>query len=154
MPLDPQEESIPYRPGRVIRPALRLALASVAVATLGVTLWAWQLSASRRPSPPPAPKQAASRYPAPKMEIRGFQFSHATEGQTVLGISADAFRIEHKKLGVFRFGLMQEAVLDNARIELHMARATPPPGLEEGAASPYKIVVRVHRGCKSGGGAF
>jgi hypothetical protein len=130
-----------YPDRRTIR-TLRLGLVAVALATVGVTVGTWQFSTSRPPTPPFSPKQIASPYPAPKTEIRGFQFSHTEEGQPVFGISADAFRIQHQKVGFFRFGLLREAVLVNARIELHVARAMPGPNFQDKTATAPDVAGR------------
>lgn len=105
------------------RRKLRLVLALLAAA--GV---AWPLAYWYALRPPPIFHQEstdskAPHYPSPRMQIRGFNFHHTVEGRTLLRIEADAFRIEHKKVGFLRFGLIEEAILDNARIGLHVAPA-------------------------------
>jgi len=57
-------------------------------------------------------------------EIRGFRFEGQCRGHRVLSITADRFTICKKKLGVFRFGLMNEARFENAVIRLYGFRET------------------------------
>lgn len=117
----------------------RLGLATAAVVIFGATLWAWRISTNRPPSSP-APPRAASRYPAPPAEIRGFQFTHTNDGQTVLHISSDVFRIQHKEMAYLRFGLLQEAVLQNARIALHMVRELTDAEEQKSDGNRYRMV--------------
>jgi hypothetical protein len=126
-------------PVRRISTVFRLGLATAAVVIFGVTLWAWWISDSGpRSSPDPPP--AASRYPAPPAGIRGFQFARTSDGQTVLHISSDAFRIQHKQMAYFRFGLLQEAVLHNARIALHTDRELPDAEEQKSEGGRYRMV--------------
>lgn len=59
------------------------------------------------------------RYPKPRLEIKGFRYEGNHDGQKVISIRADKFSIQKKKLGFFRFGLMNEARLANAYIHLY-----------------------------------
>jgi len=59
------------------------------------------------------------KYPRPRHEIRGFQFDGTHEGRRVISIKADRFSIEKKKIGFFRFGLMNEAKFENAIIKIY-----------------------------------
>lgn len=126
-------------PIRRISAVFRLGLATAAVVIFGATLWTWRISTNRPPSSP-APPPTASRYPVPPAEIRGFQFTHTSDGQTVLQISSDVFRIHHKKMAYFRFGLLQEAVLHNARIALHMVRELPDAEEQKSDGGRYRMV--------------
>ena len=50
--------------------------------------------------------------------IEGFRYSASHEGRPVLQFSSDLFEIHKKKIGILRFGLLNEAVFSNARIKL------------------------------------
>jgi len=54
-----------------------------------------------------------------RLAIRGFNYYGTYEGKKSLSIAADSFRIEKMKLGVFRFGLMNEARFKNAVINIY-----------------------------------
>ena len=61
-----------------------------------------------------------SRYPFPKSRhiIKGLHFDGWHEGKKVITIEADKFSVEKKKLGFFRFGLMNVARFENAFIHI------------------------------------
>lgn len=52
-------------------------------------------------------------------EIQGFRFDSNSDGKRVILIKADRFGIQNKKVGFFRFGLMNEAILENAVVDLY-----------------------------------
>ena len=137
-------------PGSRVKRTFFLGLAAVAIGIVGATLAIWLLSSRRLPDTTATPSTTAAHYPAPRTEIRGFDVTHTAEGQTVFRISADAFRIQHKRLGHFRFGLVQEAVLDNARIELHVVKNSSPQNRETKATSRYTLVRNLDQHVLSG----
>jgi len=59
------------------------------------------------------------QYPKPRHDIRGFRFDGTHEGKRTISIKADRFSIDKKKLGFFRFGLMNVARLENAFIHIY-----------------------------------
>lgn len=65
------------------------------------------------------------RYPKPRHDIRGFRFDGTHEGKKTISIKADRFSIDKKKLGFFRFGLMNVARLENAFIHIYGSRGLP-----------------------------
>ena len=65
----------------------------------------------------------------PFQEIRGFQFNGTHEGKSVITIKADRFSIQKKKVGFFRFGLMNEAVFENVVVHIY-GRPVQTPGRE------------------------
>lgn len=65
------------------------------------------------------------QYPRPKHEIRGFRFDGTHEGRRVISIKADRFSIDKKKIGFFRFGLMNEARFENAIIRIYGRSGQP-----------------------------
>ena len=74
----------------------------------------------RSSSPVNDPKDVSSyRHLGPRHDIRGFRFDSNYEGRKVLSIKADRFSIQKKKLGFFRFGLMNEARLENALVRIY-----------------------------------
>ncbi len=133
-------QKLPICQGLRVKRAFFLLAVAVAVATIGTTMALWHFSFPARHDSIATAPAGTTPYPAPQVEIRGFSFTHTVDGQTVFHISADAFRIQHKKLGHFRFGLVQEAVLANARIELHLVKAPLPQGTETPARSRYTLV--------------
>jgi len=60
-----------------------------------------------------------SKYPAPRQSMQGFHFTSAKDGVNILSVAADSFRIEKKKIGVFRLGLLEEARLHNAHFKIY-----------------------------------
>ena len=64
-------------------------------------------------------RHAATRHPAPRHKIDGFGYQGSSKGQTVISIKADSFSLQKKKIGFFRFGLLNEARLDNAVVHIY-----------------------------------
>jgi hypothetical protein len=54
-----------------------------------------------------------------RLRINGFSLHSAYEDNSAISIKADSFRIEKKKLGFFRFGLMNVARFKNAVIDIY-----------------------------------
>jgi hypothetical protein len=73
-------------------------------------------------------------FPKPRHEIRGFRFDGTSGDKRVITIEADRFRIEKKKVGFFRFGMMNVARLENASI--HIFKSVT--GQEAGVDSAFK----------------
>jgi len=67
------------------------------------------------------------QHPRSRHVIHGFSFTSNQEGTRTILIKADRFSIEKKKLAYFRFGLMNEAILENARVHLYGKRETSKP---------------------------
>jgi len=68
------------------------------------------------------PQQATGTSRAlskPFHDIKGFHFSRNESGQRMFVLQADRFRVQKKKLGMIRFGLMKEVVVDNAKIDIY-----------------------------------
>ena len=99
------------------RLVLSLLAASVLIGT-SVPVVFWHLHAHGPPSNTTA-LSTANIHPSVQNTIRGFHYNGTVDGQPVLSIRADQFSLQKKKLGFFRFGLMQEAVLDNAEIQIY-----------------------------------
>lgn len=59
------------------------------------------------------------RYPEPRVQIKGFQFEGYYEDKRLIKIKADKFTIEKKKLGFFRFGMLNVAKLKDAVIDIY-----------------------------------
>lgn len=66
-----------------------------------------------------AAESGNSSYPKPRYAIRGFTYDGVEKGQKRIRITADSFVIQKKKLGFLRFGLLEEAVFTNAKIDLY-----------------------------------
>lgn len=54
-----------------------------------------------------------------RFEFWGFRYDGNLDGKRVISIKADRFSIEKKKLGFFRFGLMNVALFENAIIRIY-----------------------------------
>jgi len=70
-------------------------------------------------TPPEVPSQRHSQY---RLKIKGFQYDSLNNGEKILSIKADNFTIEKKKLGFFRFGLINVAIFENAVIDVYLKR--------------------------------
>ncbi|MCP3876148.1 MAG: hypothetical protein GY699_23755 [Desulfobacteraceae bacterium] len=60
----------------------------------------------------------------PFHDIKTFYYSKTEKGQRVFTIQADRFRVQKKKLGMIRFGLVKEVVVDNAKIDIYQIPET------------------------------
>ncbi len=67
----------------------------------------------------PQKEPSGYAYPRPRHEIQGFKYEGIVQGRKNMMITADSFTIQKKKIGFLRFGLLQEAVLINAKIHLY-----------------------------------
>lgn len=74
------------------------------------------------------------RFPKPRHEIKGFRFDGTSGDKRVITIEADRFRIEKKKVGFFRFAMMNVATLENASVHIFKSVTGP----ETGADSAFK----------------
>jgi len=59
------------------------------------------------------------RSPRHRHEIQGFRYAGNLDGKKVISIKADRFSIQKKKLGFFRFGLLNEVRFDNAFVHIY-----------------------------------
>ncbi|MGA1870039.1 MAG: hypothetical protein ACMUJM_16005 [bacterium] len=55
----------------------------------------------------------------PRFAIKGFSFEEYKNGKKILTIQADSFIVDKKKIGFFRFGLLNAAKLNNAEINVY-----------------------------------
>jgi len=62
------------------------------------------------------------KYSKHRLQIKGFKFDGRDNGEKTLSIKADKFTIEKKKLGFFRFGLINVAIFKNAVIDIYLKR--------------------------------
>jgi len=99
---------------RVFLVALWVVIITI-IATLATVVYYNKKDSFSRNTPP---TKTSVQYPKPRHEIRGLHFSANVHGRTVLCIDADRFTIEKKKIGFFRFGLVNEARFQNAQIKL------------------------------------
>jgi len=102
---------------RFIKPCLAIPLLAV--------VWVIFFSVQHYVSDKPHVSEsiAPERHPALRQRIMGFRFQGFHDGKKVITIKADKFTIEKKKLGFFRFGLMNEARLENAFIRIFSEQA-------------------------------
>ena len=75
-----------------------------------------------------------------RLQITGFNFDSFANGEKVISIKADKFTVEKKKLGFFRLGLINVAILKNAIIDVFLNRKTSlnDPDLTENALPSLK----------------
>ena len=59
-----------------------------------------------------------------RLQILGFKFDSFVNGEKFISIKADKFTVEKKKLGFFRLGLINVAILKNAIIDVFLNRKT------------------------------
>jgi hypothetical protein len=57
-------------------------------------------------------------FPMPRHDIRGFHYAGNHGDKKVIAVTADRLKIEKKKVGLFRFGMLSVARLDNAKIQI------------------------------------
>lgn len=72
-----------------------------------------------------AQESTRTSYPRHDVQIRGFMFVGHHEGRRLISIKADAFSVEKKKLGPFRFGPINVAKFRNAVIDIYGKRRDP-----------------------------
>ena len=74
----------------------------------------------------PAGKKQIEPYRSagPQLEIRGFRFNRNVENRRVASITADRLIVEKKKLGFFKFSLLNEATFENTVIKIYGKRRT------------------------------
>jgi hypothetical protein len=58
-----------------------------------------------------------------RLQIKGFKFDSFDDGKNILSIKTDKFTVEKKKLGFFRFGLINVAIFKNAKIDVYLKRS-------------------------------
>ncbi len=89
-------------------------------ATAGVIFLFYAYQQNEKAAPEVSQSQKSEyRYPEPRHAIQGFKYNGIVDGRRKVSITADKFSIQNKKMGVFRFGLMHEAVLENAEIHIY-----------------------------------
>lgn len=72
---------------------------------------------------PKVPENSVYQHlPTTRLEIKGMRYDGHLDGNRVLSIVADRFSIEKKKLGFFRFGLLNVAKFENAFIKVYGSR--------------------------------
>lgn len=93
-------------------------LITVAVIGIAAPLVFWSQRRTPATAAPATPTASFSRS-AFNNTITGFRYTGTVDGRPVLFIRADRFTVQKRKVGFFRFGLMSEAVLENAEIRIH-----------------------------------
>jgi hypothetical protein len=107
------------------RRLLHNGLATLLVAALlyaGVNLY------FHRPKSQTPPQNSPPTAHAPlRLAMQGVRFSADYAGQPSLEIRADRVALKKKKMGLLRFGLLNEAVFSNARVDLFSSASAPQP---------------------------
>ncbi len=67
-----------------------------------------------------SPKRSSFQH-----EIKGVSYNGIHQGKKTISIKADKFRVQNKKIGVLRFGLMREAKFENAQIHIYGKKRLP-----------------------------
>lgn len=112
--------------------ALRICLVAMAVLIFCGTLIAYYRHGAGR-GKTGSNVAETGRVSSAMHEIRGFRFDATQDGNLIMSIRADRFAIEKKKIGFFRFGLMNEAIFDNAQVHIYGKQqplAAPAPGIK------------------------
>ena len=65
------------------------------------------------------PPTSNNRIPNHNHQITGLHFTSFQEDKKVLSLKANEFYTQHKKIGVFRFGLMREALFKKVTIDIY-----------------------------------
>ena len=91
-----------------------LCISIAASLYLAFLYYQYRSSSSKRD----AVQSPSKRFPGPRVQIKGFQFSSTHEGNKIITIQADKFTIEKKKLGLLSFGLINIVRLTNADIDI------------------------------------
>lgn len=100
---------------------LRIVIGLIVMVCVGGTIFIFIHHRASIPSIEPqeiSGHQSTSR----RFEFRGFRYDGNLDGKRVISIKADRFSIEKKKLGFFRFGLMNVALFENALIRIYGAK--------------------------------
>jgi hypothetical protein len=69
--------------------------------------------------PAAASLQFADQYPGPRHQIHGFRYESNIDGKKRLSLKASKVSLQKKKIGFFRFGLMNELRIDDALFTLY-----------------------------------
>lgn len=91
------------------RPIIGLALISLGLPLVYYLFAAPQMLPSKTTS-----LQHTARYPGPQQKIQGFQFDSHLNGTKQLSLKASRVSFHKKKIGFFRFGLINEVRIENA----------------------------------------
>lgn len=67
-------------------------------------------------------EMSGQKNPGNHLQITGFNLYTVDKGKNILSIKADEFSIEKKKMGFFRFGLLNVAYFKNATIDVYLRR--------------------------------
>ncbi|MFH1216151.1 MAG: LPS export ABC transporter periplasmic protein LptC [Pseudomonadota bacterium] len=85
-------------------------------------------------------KTTFSYHPSsPRIQMGGLVYNLSLEGEAKLTIKADSFRVRKKKVGLIRFALVQEALLENA--EINMYGMTPTDDGEEKRSGNHGVAL-------------
>ena len=76
-------------------------------------------------SPTPHVTVSEPRVSKPFHDIKKFQYTRTVDGQRLFSIQADRFRVQKKKMGLMRFGLLREILVDHARIDIFSGNGRP-----------------------------
>ena len=61
----------------------------------------------------------------PRVEIHGLIYDLSYKGKTKFTLNSDKFLVRKKKIGLIRFGLLQEALFENTEITFHTENGIP-----------------------------
>jgi hypothetical protein len=97
---------------------MQYGLSALIFLSIGALFFALQQHRARQASVG-APPESISAHAPTGQSIKGFRFTSDQNGHRSIDIRADQFDIKKKKLGMFRLGLANEALLRNAQIDLY-----------------------------------
>jgi hypothetical protein len=97
---------------------MQYGLSALILLAIGALFFLLQQHRARQASVGDPPGFISTHAPIGQ-SIKGFRFTSDQNGHRSIDIRADQFDIKKKKLGMFRLGLANEALLRNARIDLY-----------------------------------
>ncbi|MBW2000178.1 MAG: hypothetical protein JRJ29_19740 [Deltaproteobacteria bacterium] len=95
---------------------------------IGLLVYRHSTLAPRQETDQVSPRSGVSKS---RMQIRGIQFTGYYRGKRVIAIRADQFAIEKKKIGFFRFGMMNVGRIRNAEIDIYGRKQEKKPKVRD-----------------------
>ena len=106
------------------RVQIQYGLPAVILLALAILFLTFQQYRDQQALTAPSTHSTTSQAP-PSHAINGFRFTSNQDGHRSIDIRADRFLLKKKKMGMFRLGLFNEAIFQNARIDLYGQRRDP-----------------------------
>jgi len=118
---------------------LRIVIGLIVMICVGGTIFLFMHHRASTPSI--EPQDISGRHSTSRrFEFLGFRYDGNLDGKRVISIEADRFAIEKKKLGFFRFGLMNIALFENALVRIYGVERTYGNEQDESHESPKQTL--------------